>query len=417
MDDVHPKLTRGLLRSLAQTENQRQQVPVIVKFTPERKVMRGREPLPGVIESYTFHLRPFVAMQATPDAIRRLESSPEVLRIYEDLPVRALLDASVPHIQVPKLWEEALEGEGVRIAVVDTGIDPNHPDFTGRIGAMTDFTGQGPEDGHGHGTHCASIAAGSGAACEGKYRGVAPKATLYTAKVLRNSGDGMMSDVMAGVEWAVDQGVQVISLSLGGPGPCDGSDALSETCDAAVASGIVVCVAAGNDGPSPYTVGSPGCARSVITIGAASDLDRVASFSSRGPTSDGRRKPDVVFPGVDIVAARANGTAMGTIYDAYYVAASGTSMATPHAAGVAALLKQAQPSLTPEEVKNRFVAAAVDLSTDVNAQGAGRVDAYRALHPEATPTPTPEPEPENPPSTGIGCLAAPLQVLFMGRRR
>ncbi|MHB0856006.1 MAG: S8 family peptidase [Anaerolineae bacterium] len=415
MVDPHPKLTRGLLRSLAQTESQRQ-VPVIVKFVPERRVMRHREPLSGVVEGYSFRLRPFVAMQATPEAIRRLESSPEVVRIYEDLPVRAFLDASVPHIQAPRLWAEGLEGEGVRIAVVDTGIDPNHPDFAGHIGGMADFTGQGPADGHGHGTHCASIAAGSGAASEGAYRGVAPKATIYAAKVLRNSGDGMMSDVMAGVEWAVDQAVQVISLSLGGPGPCDGSDALSETCDAAVAAGIVVCVAAGNDGPHPYTVGSPGCARSVITIGAASDLDRIANFSSRGPTSDGRRKPDVVFPGVDIIAGRANGTAMGTIYDDYYVAASGTSMATPHAAGVAALLLQAQPTLTPEEVKSRFMAGAVDLRTDVNAQGAGRVDAYLALHPDAAPTPPPEPEPVQPPS-GAGCLAAPLQVLFMGRKR
>ncbi len=135
------------------------------------------------------------------------------------------------------------------------------------IAATADFTGQGPSDGNGHGTHCAAIAAGSGAASNGTYRGVAPEALLYTAKVLRNDGQGMMSDVMAGIEWATEQGVQVISLSLGGSGSCDGTDALCEMCDAAVEAGIVVCVAAGNDGPRSYTVGSPGCARQVITIG------------------------------------------------------------------------------------------------------------------------------------------------------
>jgi subtilisin family serine protease len=87
----------------------------------------------------------------------------------------------------------------VRIAIVDTGIDPAHPDFEGRIAAMTDLTGEGPVDGNGHGTHCAGIAAGSGAASDGKYRGVAPAATLYSAKVLRSDGQGMTSDVMAGV--------------------------------------------------------------------------------------------------------------------------------------------------------------------------------------------------------------------------
>ena len=143
------------------------------------------------------------------------------------------------------------------------------------------------QDLNGHGTHCASIAAGTGAASGGQYRGVAPDASLYIAKVLDAAGNGRMTSVMAGVEWAVDEGVQVISLSLGGSGPCDGTDALSEMCDAAVAEGVVVCVAAGNEGPEPYTVGAPGCARDVITIGAANDLDRIAAFSSRGPTRDG----------------------------------------------------------------------------------------------------------------------------------
>jgi len=411
------KLTPGLLRGLTQMADREQPLPIIVRYVPTRAVMRHRAMIQGVRESYTYRLRPFVAMQATPTAIETLEADPEVAKIYQDLPVHAYLDSSLPLIQVPRLWQEGLSGEGVRLAVVDTGIDPQHPDFAGRIAASTDFTGEGPVDQHGHGTHCAGVAAGSGAASQGRYRGAAPQATLYTAKVLRANGEGMMSDVMAGVEWAVHQGVQVISLSLGGPGPCDGHDALAETCDAAVEAGVVVCVAAGNDGPQAYTVGSPGCARQVITIGAVNDQDAVANFSSRGPTSDGRAKPDVVLPGVDIISARARGTAMGTVINEYYTSASGTSMATPHAAGVCALLLQAEPQLTPQEVKERLMTTAVNLDLDVYAQGRGRVDAWRARHAQVEPNPPGEPTPpEKPgPNPGQGCLPVLLRFLFWRR--
>jgi len=416
--EERPKLTQGLMRSLRQVESSAEQVPIIVRYSPSRRVMRHAEPLRGARESYNYRLRPYVHMHATPEAIRALENDPDVGRSYQELPVHAYLDVSVPHIQAPRLWDEGLTGEGVRIAVVDTGIDTQHPDFVGRIAATANFTNEGPEDGNGHGTHCASVAAGSGAASGNKYRGVAPKATLYAAKVLRADGEGMMSDVMAGVEWAVEQGVQIISLSLGGPGPCDGKDALCETCEAAMERGIVVCVAAGNDGPGAYTVGSPGCAEQVITIGATDDNDRMAAFSSRGPTSDGRTKPDVVFPGVDIVAARATGTSMGKPADKYYTSASGTSMATPHAAGVCALLLQAEPHLTPAQITARLMATAVDLGESANTQGKGRADAYRARHEEVEPTPpTPTPTPEPPsPTPGQGCLVALLQMLFGSRK-
>jgi serine protease AprX len=411
VEEHRPKLTRGLLQTLRQVEDSQQQVPIIVRYTPTRRIYRHREALPGTRESYIYHLRPFVHLHATPEAIQRLEADPEVVTIYEDLPVHAYLDAAMPLIQVPRLWQEGLTGEGVRIAIVDTGLDTQHPDFRGRIGGTADFTGEGITDRHGHGTHCASIAAGSGEASGGRYRGAAPKATLYAAKVLRSDGQGMMSDVMAGIEWAVDQGVQVISLSLGGTGPCDGTDALCETCDAAVERGVIVCAAAGNEGPNPYTVGSPGCARNVITIGACNDQQHIASFSSRGPTSDGRVKPDIVFPGVDIIAARAWGTKMGKIVDEYYTSASGTSMATPAAAGVCALILQAKPNLTPQEVKNRLIGTAIDLGVDVYAQGYGRADAWRAIHEEPAPPKPPSPGP----TPGQGCLPALVKILFWGR--
>ena len=415
MEGNHKKLTRGLLRSLGKV-GESEEVPVIVRYAPTRHAMRHREQIRGARESYHYRLRPFVLVHATPEAIRQLEADPEIVNIYEDLPVHACLDTSVPHIQAPRLWAEGLTGENVRIAIVDTGIDLEHPDLQGRIAATTDFTGEGPRDQHGHGTHCASIAAGSGAASEGKYRGVAPQATIYSAKVLRSNGVGMMSDVMAGIEWAVDQGVQIINLSLGGPGPSDGNDALSETCDAAVEEGVVVCVAAGNDGPAARTIGSPGSARKVITVGAATDSDLVASFSSRGPTADGRLKPDIVLPGVQVVAARAQDTSMGVIVDEHYTTAQGTSMSTPHAVGVCALLLQAEPDLTPQGIKSRLAGTAIDLGEDPYAQGSGRVDAWRARHVDVEPTPEPSPpSPEPGPTPGQGCLVALLQLLFTGK--
>jgi len=303
-----------------------------------------------------------------------------------------------------------------------------------------DYSGQGSaQDGNGHGSHVAGIIAGSGAASNGKYRGVAPQADLYIAKVLDDYGSGRMSNVMAGLDWAVAQKVQIINLSLGNDGNCDGTDALSEACDAAVGKGVAVFVASGNSGPMERTVGAPGCAREVITIGASTDNDEVASFSSRGPTSDGRVKPDVVLPGMNIISLRATGTTLGSgQVDEHYTSLSGTSMATPHAAGVAALLLAANPDLTPRQIKEILKSTAVDLGLNLNTQGAGRVDAFAAWKmalsgeiPEPEPTPEPEPEPEpgptpEPPPLPIppapdepptGCLPAFLAFLFAFLKR
>jgi len=329
-----------------------------------------------------------------------------VLRIYRDLPVRAYTDTALPIVHAPQVIDLGWDGSGIRLAVIDTGIDPDHPDFAGRIIETADLVGEGFLDENGHGTHCAGVALGSGAASAGKYRGVAPGALLYVAKALHRSGQGMMSDVMAGIEWAVEQGVQIISLSLGGPGPSDGHDALSEICDAAVESGVVVCVAAGNDGPASLTVGAPGAARRVITVGASTEADTVASYSSRGPTADNRIKPDLVAPGNQITAARAANTSLGSPVDAYYTECSGTSMATPLVAGICALLLQKEPDLSPEAVKERLMGTAIDVGEELNTQGKGRIDALRAIRNERIAPPAPG-EPDGDESRfPRGCLAA-----------
>jgi serine protease AprX len=401
-------------------------IPVIVRRKGD--VLSARAALPGAAEvAQTFSLFPGAALKMTAADIEAASQRDDIEMIWPDLPVQAWLDVSVPKIRGPQVWEAGSKGTGIRVAVIDSGIDDTHPDFLGRISAMKSFIDDTPKDENGHGTHVASIVAGSGARSNGKYIGVAPEAVLYIAKVLDADGNGSMSGVMAGIEWAVlDQQVQIINLSLGGSGPCDGTDALSTLCDEAVEqTGVVICAAAGNTGPGESTVGTPGCARRVITVGAVDDNDQMARFSSRGPTADGRVKPDIVLPGVSIVAAQATGTELGPVVTDGYIAISGTSMATPHASGVAALMLEANSQLTAEQVKSQITAAAVDLGFQPNEQGAGRVDALQAYEnalnfeeptppPEPEPEPTPEPEPEPPPQPEpqppSGCLGSLTQL-------
>ena len=378
-------------------------LPVIVKFrapVPGRGVIRELRLANEETFSIDHHYAVIhaVAGHATHAQISAITDDPNVESVWYDSPVHIMLDVSVPLIGAPQQWQNGITGKGVTICIVDTGIDLVHPDFAGRIADTHDFTSEGVTDLHGHGTHCAGIAAGAGAASNGKYKGVAPEATLIVAKVLASNGSGSTSDVMAGVEWAVQHAAHVISLSLGSDGACDGSDALSQTCDAAMQKGHVVCVAAGNAGPGAGTVGSPGCAHDAITIGATDDSDVIAPFSSRGPTADGRTKPDVCFPGTRITSARAKGTSMGHVVDDFYTSASGTSMATPHASGTCALLRQAHPAATPAQIKTALMHSAKNIGQDANTMGAGRADvpAANALLGSTTPPVPPTPVPPTP---------------------
>ncbi len=388
-------------------------IPVIIRYRAD--AVRMQAIAVGVQAQHIFKLTPTIAAAALPPQITALTDQDNIEYIWLDEEMHICLDQSLPQIGIPPIWLEGFRGAGIKIAVIDTGIDPAHPDFQGRIAAGASFVGGDYGDENGHGTHVAGIIAGDGNTSGGKYRGVAPEAQLYIARSLDKNGGGSMSTVMAGLEWAVDQNVHVINLSLGGSGSSDGQDALSLTCNAAVAQGIVVCVAAGNMGPGSRTIGSPGAAANAITVAAVDRQDGIARFSSRGPTADNRVKPDICFPGVDIVAARAAGTSMGTPQSDKYTAASGTSMATPHAAGLAALLLQAKPTAEPADIKKALMDAALNLNQDANAQGAGRAQAVQALAAlrGQSPDPTPQPEPQ-PPSTNPGCLPNFL-VPLLGR--
>jgi subtilisin family serine protease len=271
------------------------------------------------------------------------------VRAYEL--VKPALYRSVPFIGVPSLWRLGINGSGMIIAILDTGIDASHPDLyignqskviAARSFVDLNFDGEPdepPEDGHGHGTHCAGIAAGAGNYMP-EIRGVAPGALLLNGKVLSNMGWGYDSWIIQGIEWAVNNSADIISMSLGGLA-WHGYDPLVDAVNKAFEKGVVVVVAAGNEGPGLFTVASPGVAPGALTVGAYDvDYQTIAWFSSRGPTVNLTVKPDVVAPGVDILSARASGTYMGEPGTLYHIYASGTSMATPHVAGFAALVKQ-----------------------------------------------------------------------------
>jgi subtilisin family serine protease len=282
------------------------------------------------------------------------------------------LSQSVPLINADDVWTMGYDGTGISICVIDTGIDPNHCDFpSGKIIAWADYIGSGssPYDDHGHGTHCSSIAAGA----DSPY-GVAPGASLMGAKVCNSSGSCPDSAIIQGIDFGVAQGADVESLSLGGPGG-DGTSAIAQECNWAVDQGVCVVVAAGNSGSACCTVQTPGDATKVNTVAASDKSDGLASFSSRGPTTDGRVKPDITAPGVSIYAARA-GTSCSDL------GMSGTSMATPHIAGVSALMLDARSTATPLQVKNCMGATAIDkYNTGKDCLwGWGRVDAYAAVN-------------------------------------
>ncbi|MEU8285029.1 S8 family peptidase [Micromonospora sp. NPDC048905] len=290
------------------------------------------------------------------------------------------LDHNLGQISAPEAWKSGYTGVGVRVAVLDTGADFTHPDLVGRVTDRSDFTAEGGDavDHNGHGTHVASTIAGTGAAAHGQRRGVAPDAKLVIGKVLDDHGSGADSGIIAGMEWAAAR-ADVINMSLGGTDPDDGNDPLSLAVDGlSKQTGALFVIAAGNSGGA---ISSPGSAASALTVGAVDRNDKLADFSSRGPlVTSNVAKPELVAPGVDIVAARAAGTNLQDPIDKHYEAISGTSMASPHVAGAAALLAQRHPDWTGAQLKAALVGAADPLTgIDAYAVGAGRLNAVRAL--------------------------------------
>ncbi|MFE3518268.1 S8 family serine peptidase [Streptomyces sp. NPDC059166] len=309
---------------------------------------------------------------------RAFDSSAGIGKLWLDGKAEAALSESVPQVRAPEAWAAGYDGTGVKVAVLDTGIDATHPDLTDVIAAEKSFVpGESTDDGHGHGTHVASTIAGSGAASGGAKKGVAPGAELYIGKVLSNAGDGTESGVIAGMEWAAEQGVDIVSMSIGTGGASDGRDPVSAAVDRLSADGgPLFVIAAGNNGVAG-SIGSPGAAPSALTVGAVTKTDVRAGYSSQGPVPGTLGlKPDIAAPGSSISAAAAH-PAPGA---SPYVSMSGTSMATPHVAGGAAILRQVHPGWDAARIKNALMTSSKKLPAYTPLQlGTGRLDVAAAM--------------------------------------
>ena len=396
MDKDGNKIFDNLDKLLATTPEE-EKIPVIIQFRTGNVLMDWVYQAIGHFKpKYVYKIVPGFAAKLTPQQIRYLAKYDWVLHIEYDEKVYATMDTAKYWFSINKIVSDfGLTGDGdgnpnsystndIVVAVIDTGIDAQHVDLDGgKVLAFVDYVNgkTTPYDDNGHGTHVAGIIAGTG---EGNpaYKGVAPGAALIGLKVLDSQGSGSFSDVQAAIEWCINNkdkyNIKVMNLSLGSSSSSDGTDSVSQAANAAVDAGIVVVIAAGNSGPAKYTIGSPGAAEKVITVGAGADVGEggffLASFSSRGPTADGRIKPDIVSPGYNIMAPKANS---GNGYVEY----SGTSMATPFTAGVVALMLSANPNLSPTDVKNILAQTAIDWGPpgkDID-YGYGFINPYEAV--------------------------------------
>jgi len=400
-----------VLQQVLATAGPLEQVQAIVTFNAKPTTLALNVLRLSGVTIKALHVLPMVAIQGT-----RLQVSaattlgiPGVVSIYYNRKLEYFLDESTSTIGAPAVWNTlGLTGEGVTVAVLDSGIDGTHPDVaygskvvqnvkvlpdpfavTGPVAvenlAITDTTS-------GHGTHCASTIAGTGDAATGRYRGVAPGARLV------GLGAGEVIAILSAVEsfdWLLANraryDIRVISNSWGTSGAFDPADPVNVASKAAHDAGMVVVFAAGNDGPGDNTLNPYSVAPWVIGVAAGNkDGQTLAEFSSRGIAGDPVYQPTITAPGVDIVAARAitgGITVLGAPSDlelgadaVRYTTMSGTSMATPHVAGVVALMLQASPSLTPAEVRSAIMATATPMPAYQGHQaGAGYIDALAAV--------------------------------------
>ncbi|MEI8412766.1 MULTISPECIES: S8 family peptidase [unclassified Kribbella] len=319
----------------------------------------------------------------------KLGEGRQVTKVWLDGGIKPALDRSVAQIGAPAAWQAGATGKGVKVAVLDSGYDATHPDLKGRVITSKGFTSDNDVvDRIGHGTHVASTVGGSGDASGGKYRGVAPGADLMVGKVC-GARNCELSDIIAGMQWAAAEGARVVNLSLGG-GPSDGTDIVAQAVNELTAStGTLFVASAGNFG-AESTVSSPGAADAALAVASVTKSDTLSTFSSRGPrVGDLSVKPDLAAPGDRIVAARAAGTSLDPIaINASYAEMSGTSMASPHVAGAAALLAQLHPTWKAPELKAALMNSALGLDgIGVFGQGAGRVDVGRAIKQSVIATP------------------------------
>jgi serine protease AprX len=338
---------------------------------------------------WNYEILPGFAATVPRDALTALADDERIVHLSPSRDVTTLMDVSAKAIQAPAAWSLGYDGSGVTVAVLDTGIERTDAAFSGAIvscvATISGIVAPDCSDSDGHGTHVS----GTVASRHTTYKGIAPGASLASVRVLHAAGSGTSADIIAGMDWiarnknTVSPPIRVATMSIGylNPGCGSGTDPEAVAADRLVDAGLVFTIAAGNSGHTKCTIDGASAAFKVITVGASDDRntvayadDTLASFSSGGPTKDGRMKPDLVAPGVGIQS----------VYIGPLIASlDGTSMATPHVAGVAALLLEKEPGLTPAQVKTRLTGTTVTPNAATGLPnddwGYGLVNACRAL--------------------------------------
>ena len=347
-------------------------LPVIVDFdhTPTDADIEMLFREVGLEVEWNLYMIDAVSGRVHTQDLLTLRDLPGVIMIELDGILEVEMADVVPVHGVDIVWDETgYDGAGVSVAIIDTGIDASHVGlddlddvnstddpkviaFYDVVGAPNDVNGTTtPYDDHGHGSHCGGITAGTGAP-DYVNIGVAPQANLVGVKVLDGGGSGSFAGVMGGMQWTIDvrykYNIRSASMSLGGPGAIEWTsseeDSVNRMANEMVRSGVALFIAAGNTA-GPGQIGTPGSAEDVITVGALDKDTKIAVYSSQGPTEEGRIKPNIAFVGSDVMSVEAN-SGNG------YTGMSGTSMATPGAAGLGALMSQANPELSPFDMRN-----------------------------------------------------------------
>lgn len=306
------------------------------------------------------------------------------------------MDRAAKIIELQEARKRKLYGTGIGVALFDTGMSMQHPDLVGakRVVAYKDFVNgriSGYDD-NGHGTHVAGIIGGTGKASGGKYGGVAPDCYFVVIKILDRDGNGDVPVVLRGIDWLLKHQaryqIRVVNISMGTTGKVEIKEKseLVEGVNALWNAGMVVCAAAGNNGPKEQSIGAPGNSRKIITVGAFEDESgergkpKVQFYSGRGPTEECICKPDLVAPGSHIISCNWKGE-KGRLgrQNPFYIKKSGTSMATPMVSGAVSLLLEQNPSMTNREVKIRLKNSAVDKGESHSLQGWGMLNIRRML--------------------------------------
>jgi serine protease AprX len=319
--------------------------------------------------------------------------------VENDAQITAQMDIARQTINTIWADDRGVSGKGIGIAVVDTGVYP-HNDLVNkknRIVGFKDFVGKKefPYDDNGHGTHVAGIICGDGYESNGKYKGVAIGSNIIGVKVLNKKGSGNISDVLAGIQWILDNkkrfNIRIVNLSVGMKDIEGEKSALVRGVNAAWDNGLIVVTAAGNNGPEEGTITTPGISRKVITVGSSDDAetvkimeDLISDYSGRGPTKECIKKPDVVAPGSNIIACNTDKAYSPNdkyypTKDIGYTKKSGTSMATPMVSGCIALLLSKYPELTGKDIKLKLKESTIDLGFSQAHQGWGLIDVKKLL--------------------------------------